>query len=139
VSTHPTIVTPTEIVIDGETGLLVSDEQEMARAIDHMGAIDPARCRASVAERHDIAVTAISDELVYRRAVGVQATLAPHRAATPTLRTARADDRRCSAEGTLLGRATELLGSHWPVLATAAIALSINESRDGHEHDTCSP
>ena len=59
--------------------------------MDHMGAIDPARCRASVAERHDIAVTAISDELVYRRAVGVQATLAPHRAATPTLRSRRGE------------------------------------------------
>jgi len=70
-----------EIVIDGENGMLVSDEPEMARAIDHVGAIDPARCRASVAERYDIAVTATGYERVYRHAVGVErvpAALAPH-------------------------------------------------------------
>jgi len=74
----------TEIVIDGENGMLVSDESEMARAIDQMGAIgaiDPARCRASVAERYDIAVTATGYERVYRYAAGValaSAALAPH-------------------------------------------------------------
>ena len=73
-----------EIVIDGENGMLVSDEPQMARAIDQvgaMGAIDPARCRASVAERYDIAVTATGYERVYRHAAGVErppATLAPH-------------------------------------------------------------
>ncbi|HYB26192.1 MAG TPA: glycosyltransferase family 4 protein [Solirubrobacteraceae bacterium] len=73
-----------EIVIDGENGLLVSDEEEMARAIDQvgaLGAIDPARCRASVAERYDIAVTATGYERVYRCAAGVEhasAALAPH-------------------------------------------------------------
>ncbi|HUK63557.1 MAG TPA: glycosyltransferase family 4 protein, partial [Dongiaceae bacterium] len=73
-----------EIVIDGENGMLVSDEQEMARAIGQlgaMGAIAPARCRASVAERYDIAVTATGYERVYRHAAGVErapAALAPH-------------------------------------------------------------
>ena len=73
-----------EIVIDGENGMLVSDEPQMARAIDQvgaMGAIDPARCRASVAERYDIAVIATGYERVYRYAAGVErasATLAPH-------------------------------------------------------------
>jgi len=76
-----------EIVIDGQNGMLVSDEQQMARAIDQvgamgaMGAIDPARCRASVAERYDIAVTAIGYERVYRQVAGVEhtpAALAPH-------------------------------------------------------------
>jgi glycosyltransferase involved in cell wall biosynthesis len=57
-----------EIVINGENGMLVSDEREMARAIDRVGAIDPARCRSSVAERYDIAVTATGYERVYRRA-----------------------------------------------------------------------
>ena len=72
-----------EIVIDGENGMLVSDEQQMARAIDQvgaMGAIDPARCRASAAERYDIAVTATGYERVYRHAAGVErasAALAP--------------------------------------------------------------
>ena len=67
-----------EIVIDGENGMLVSDEHEMARAIDQVGAIGaihPARCRASVAERYDIAVTATGYERVYRHAAGVE--LAP--------------------------------------------------------------
>ena len=64
--------------------MLVSDEPEMARAIDQvgaMGAIDPARCRASVAGRYDIAVTATGYERVYRHAAGVERTsaaLAPH-------------------------------------------------------------
>ena len=72
-----------EIVIDGENGMLVSDELQMARAIDQvgaLGAIDPARCRASVAERYDIAVTATGYERVYRRIADVaraSAALAP--------------------------------------------------------------
>jgi len=69
-----------EIVIDGENGMLVSGEHQMARAIDQVGAIDPARCRASVAERYDIAVTATSYERVYRNVAGVErasAALAP--------------------------------------------------------------
>ena len=73
-----------EIVIDGENGMLVSDEHQMARAIDQvgaMGAIDPARCRTSAAERYDIAITATGYERVYRHAAGVErasAALAPH-------------------------------------------------------------
>jgi hypothetical protein len=53
-----------EIVIGGENGF-VPDEPEMARAIDDMGAIDPARCRASAAARYDIRVTATRDVRVY--------------------------------------------------------------------------
>ena len=45
-----------EIVIDGENGMLVADEAEMARAVARLGSIDPRRCRASVAERYDPAV-----------------------------------------------------------------------------------
>jgi len=70
-----------EIVIDGENGMLVSDEQEMARAITQAGAIDPVRCRASVAERYDIAVTTTGYERVYRRVADVgraSAALVPH-------------------------------------------------------------
>ena len=78
-----------EIVIDGENGMLVSDEAQMARAIDQvgaMGAIDPARCRASVAERYDIAVTASGYERVYRDAAGVEgvpAAVAPRLPSSP--------------------------------------------------------
>jgi glycosyltransferase involved in cell wall biosynthesis len=73
-----------ETVIDGENGMLVADELEMARAIDQVGAmgtIDPARGRASVAERYDIAITATDYERVYRHGAGVERTpaaLAPH-------------------------------------------------------------
>ena len=55
-----------EIVIDGENGMLVADEAEMARAIREVGSIDPLRCRSSVAERYDISVTVTGYERVYR-------------------------------------------------------------------------
>ena len=58
-----------EIVIDGENGMLVGDEAEMADAITRLGSIDPERCRASVAERYDISVTAAGYEHVYRQAI----------------------------------------------------------------------
>ena len=60
-----------KIVMDGENGLLVADEQEMAGATDQLGAIDPARCRASVAERYDIAATTAGYERVYHRVADV--------------------------------------------------------------------
>jgi glycosyltransferase involved in cell wall biosynthesis len=58
----------TEIVIDGHNGMLVADETEMARAVGHVGAIDPSRCRESVRARYDIALVADGYEAVYRRA-----------------------------------------------------------------------
>ncbi len=58
-----------EIVIDGENGMLVADEVEMARAVDQLGSIDAVRCRASVAERYDVSVTVAGYEDVYRRAI----------------------------------------------------------------------
>jgi len=73
----------TEIVIHEHNGLLVTNEHQMARAIDQMGArsqIDPARCRASAAERYDIAITATGYERIYRHAANVKrapAALAP--------------------------------------------------------------
>ena len=58
-----------EIVIDGENGMLVADEAEMARAIRAVSSIDPLRCRSSVAERYDISVTVTGYEHVYRAAI----------------------------------------------------------------------
>jgi glycosyltransferase involved in cell wall biosynthesis len=58
-----------EIVIDGQNGMLVADELEMARAIGDIGSIDPARCRASAAERYDMSVTTAGYERAYRRAI----------------------------------------------------------------------
>ena len=58
-----------EIVIDGENGMLVADEPEMASAVNSLPTIDPRRCRASVAERYDIANVTTCYEHVYRRAI----------------------------------------------------------------------
>jgi len=59
-----------EIVIDGENGILVNDEREMAHAIGQVGLIDPLRCRASVAERYDISTCVAGYERVYRQMLG---------------------------------------------------------------------
>ena len=80
-----------EIVIDGENGMLVADEAEMARAIARVGSIDPHRCRASVAERYDVAAIASAYEHVYRRAI------AAPRAHRPPAARSRAAAGRASA------------------------------------------
>ena len=69
-----------EIVIDGENGMLVADEAEMAGAVERIGSIDPKRCRASVAERYDISVTVAGYEHVYRRAIAADCPRHPQRA-----------------------------------------------------------
>jgi Glycosyl transferases group 1 len=61
-----------EIVIDGQNGVLVADEQAMADAIGWLGAIDPLGCRESVASRYDIGIVADGYETVYRRAAGLR-------------------------------------------------------------------
>jgi glycosyltransferase involved in cell wall biosynthesis len=71
-----------EIVIDGENGMLVSDEAEMARAISEVDSIDPLRCRSSVAERYDMAVSAAGYERVYRQAIDARG---PRRISPPPL------------------------------------------------------
>ena len=58
-----------EIVIDGENGFLVADETTMAAAVKRLESIDPVRCRASVAERFDVSITAAGYERVYRSAI----------------------------------------------------------------------
>ncbi len=69
-----------EIVIDSENGMLVADEAAMARAVGRLGSIDPVRCRASVAERYDVSVTAAGYEDVYRRAIAADRLRATSRA-----------------------------------------------------------
>jgi glycosyltransferase involved in cell wall biosynthesis len=59
----------TEIVIDGDNGMLVADEIKMAQAIEQIGSIEPKRCRQSVAERYDISITTAAYERVYREAL----------------------------------------------------------------------
>ena len=58
----------TEIVIDGENGFLVADEEEMAEATARLHTIDPRRCRASVASRYDGPVVARHYVAAYRAA-----------------------------------------------------------------------
>jgi hypothetical protein len=62
-------IRPGVLVIEGENGFLVADETEMADAVKRLGCIDPARCRASVAERYELSVTAAGYEHVYRQAM----------------------------------------------------------------------
>ena len=60
----------TEIVIDGENGMPVAEEAEIAQAIERLGSIDPERCRASVAARYDVSALAAGGyERVHRRAI----------------------------------------------------------------------
>ena len=65
----------TEIVIPGETGFLVADEQAMAAACRRAPQIDPARCRASIAERCDAAAVARAYEDVYRSVIHAERSL----------------------------------------------------------------
>jgi glycosyltransferase involved in cell wall biosynthesis len=57
-----------EIVVEGENGFLVDDEDAMARAIGRLGEIDRARCRELVAERYDAPRVAERYAQVYARA-----------------------------------------------------------------------
>ncbi|MGD0198334.1 MAG: glycosyltransferase family 4 protein [Solirubrobacteraceae bacterium] len=59
-----------EIVLQGKTGFLVADEDEMARACARVSLIDPAGCRAAVVERCDAGAVARGYEDVYRTAIG---------------------------------------------------------------------
>ncbi len=68
-----------EIVIDGDNGMLVADEADMARVHE----IDPARCRESARARYDVAITADCYETVYDRAARVRTPLARSRDNTP--------------------------------------------------------
>jgi glycosyltransferase involved in cell wall biosynthesis len=58
-----------ELVLDGETGFVVEDEQEMADAIRRLDEIDPARCRSSAEERFVAAPVAEAYEHAYESVV----------------------------------------------------------------------
>jgi len=81
-----------EIVIDGENGFHVADEAAMAEATRRLDAIDPARCRESVASRYDPAVVADGYEAVYSRAIRAAARRIPRLAINRQSFT-RVDDR----------------------------------------------
>ncbi len=58
-----------EIVIHGENGFHVADELEMSDAIEGLDAIDPFRCRESVAERYAVGIVVDGYEAVYDRVI----------------------------------------------------------------------
>jgi glycosyltransferase involved in cell wall biosynthesis len=58
-----------ELVVDGESGFLVGDEDGMAAAIGRLDELDPARCRALTESRFGVEAVAERYEGVYRRAV----------------------------------------------------------------------
>ena len=67
-----------EIVVDGSTGFVVDDEQEMADAIGRLDEISPERCREHVAERYDVPTVARAYAGAYREAAGLaQSSPAP--------------------------------------------------------------
>jgi glycosyltransferase involved in cell wall biosynthesis len=83
-----------EVVIDGETGFLVDDEQAMARAVERLGEIDRGRCRASVRERFDVASIVAGYERVYERAREGGGRFSRRRAASAPPRRSRRSEAR---------------------------------------------
>jgi glycosyltransferase involved in cell wall biosynthesis len=61
-----------EVVVDGVSGFLVDDEEEMAAAVERVGELDPARCRATVAERFDVEMVTRAYERAYRRVIAAE-------------------------------------------------------------------
>ncbi len=70
-----------ELVLDGETGFVVDDEHAMAEAVGRLDEIDPARCRASMEERFDVAPVAEAYERAYEDVVS--RSRAPRRRPSP--------------------------------------------------------
>lgn len=66
-----------EIVIHDENGFLLADEQAMAEAVGRLDAIDPLRCRESVASRYNVTIVAEGYESVYDRAIQAAASQGP--------------------------------------------------------------
>jgi glycosyltransferase involved in cell wall biosynthesis len=62
-----------EVVTDGRSGFLADDEAEMAAAVDRLDELDPAQCRAAVAERYDVDVVTSAYESAYRQVIAAQA------------------------------------------------------------------
>jgi glycosyltransferase involved in cell wall biosynthesis len=62
-----------EVVAEGRSGFVVDDEDEMAAAVDRLDELDPAQCRAAVAERYDVDVVTSAYESAYRRVIEAQA------------------------------------------------------------------
>jgi glycosyltransferase involved in cell wall biosynthesis len=55
-----------ELILEGKTGFLVSDEAAMAAAVPHLAEIQPSDCRAWVADHCDVDAVAAAYERAYR-------------------------------------------------------------------------
>jgi glycosyltransferase involved in cell wall biosynthesis len=82
-----------EVVIDGETGFLVEDEDAMARAVARVDRIDRARCRASVEERFDVPTVVARYERVYETARRRNGRFSRHVGTAPPRRSRRSEAR----------------------------------------------
>ncbi|WP_167120254.1 glycosyltransferase family 4 protein [Amycolatopsis viridis] len=60
-----------EVVVDGVTGLVRDDPADLVQALHDVRHLDPAKCRAHVAEHFDVAGLGAGYETAYRRAVEV--------------------------------------------------------------------
>ncbi|MFC4060790.1 glycosyltransferase family 4 protein [Planomonospora corallina] len=65
-----------EVVVDGLTGFVRSRPEELAEAVEAVGALDPRDCRARVRSRFDVEVMAEGYERIYRRAAAAPDGLA---------------------------------------------------------------
>lgn len=77
-----------EVVVDGVTGFIRERPEELPDALRRVGELDPAACRAHVAERFTDAHLGAGYEAAYRRVLATA-----ERAATPTLTSPRSARR----------------------------------------------
>jgi glycosyltransferase involved in cell wall biosynthesis len=82
-----------EVVIDGENGFVVDDEDAMARAVGRIGEIDRERCRESVRERYDVPTVVAGYEQVYERARQRRGRLSRRAGSAPPRRSRRSQAR----------------------------------------------
>jgi glycosyltransferase involved in cell wall biosynthesis len=72
-----------EVVVDGESGFIVDDEDEMATAIGRVDELDPERCRETVAKRFAVGVVAEAYENAYRQVIAARTPSAARMPAPP--------------------------------------------------------
>jgi glycosyltransferase involved in cell wall biosynthesis len=60
----------TEIIVHGQNGFLVENEQQMADAVGWVSSIDPEACRASVVDRFSLDRVVSSYEALYYKLIG---------------------------------------------------------------------
>ncbi|MEV8634057.1 glycosyltransferase family 4 protein [Streptosporangium sp. NPDC051023] len=58
-----------EVVVDGVTGLVRNEVEELAEAVEAVGALDPHACRSHVADNFDVEVMTVRYERVYRQII----------------------------------------------------------------------